>query len=229
MALDFAGVVRARRSCRAFRPEPVDDEVLDQLFSLAQKAPSWCNVQPWQGWFTSGATTRALREALLDAAITREPKPDLTHPGAYGDIHLQRRRAAGRALYQAVGVERRDQGGRMRQERRNFEFFDAPHVLVLGVDRTLGPYGVLDLGVYLAHLLLAAESLGLGSIAQAALAMYPDVVRAVLDIPENHDVVVGVSLGYADDAHPANSFVTERAPWDSAVQARLSRGCADGG
>ena len=37
-----------RRSRRAFHPEPLDRAILDQIFSAAQYAPSWCNTQPWR-------------------------------------------------------------------------------------------------------------------------------------------------------------------------------------
>ena len=46
----------------------------------------------------------------------------------------------------------------------------------------------------------------------------PDTqVRDAVGIPEDRDIVCGISLGYADPAHPANAFRTERADVGEAV------------
>ena len=37
-----------RASRRAFHPDPISRTELTTLFSAAQHAPSWCNVQPWR-------------------------------------------------------------------------------------------------------------------------------------------------------------------------------------
>jgi hypothetical protein len=62
-----------------------------------------------------------------------------------------------------------------------------------------------------------AQSLGLSTIAQAAIAMHADFVREFLQIPEDRAVVCAVSFGYADPAHPANGFRTDRADISAAV------------
>ncbi|MER7369794.1 nitroreductase family protein, partial [Nonomuraea wenchangensis] len=60
-------LIRDRRSVRAFRPEPVPDDVLRAVFSLAGAAPSNTNTQPWSIEVVSGAARDALSEALLAA------------------------------------------------------------------------------------------------------------------------------------------------------------------
>ena len=57
----------------------------------------------------------------------------------------------------------------------------------------------------------AAEALGVGAIAQAAIGMYADTVREELKVSVDRSIVCGVSFGYADPEHPANAFRTERA------------------
>ena len=66
--------------------------------------------------------------------------------------------------------------------------------------------------------ILAARSLGVDSIAQAALASYPEFIRQHFGLPGNRKLVCGISFGYADDAHPINQYRTERAPISAAVQ-----------
>ena len=99
----------------------------------------------------------------------------------------------------------------------NFRFFGAPHTAIITTDRALGTYGAVDCGGYVSTLLLTAQALGLGSIAQAAIAMYSDFVREWLDLPEDRLVVCAVTFGYADPEHPANAFRTTRADLSSVV------------
>src|SRR5690606_15592058 len=57
-------LVTGRYSCRAYRPEPVPRPVIERMLSIAQRAASWCNTQPWQVTVTEGAGTERFREAL---------------------------------------------------------------------------------------------------------------------------------------------------------------------
>jgi hypothetical protein len=60
--------------------------------------------------------------------------------------------------------------------------------------------------------------LGVDSIAQAALASYPQFLRKFLGLPDDRKVVCGVSFGYADAGHPIHSYRTERAALSEIVR-----------
>ena len=213
----FAQVLDERFSCRAFLPEPVEPQVLDRLFRLAQRTPSWCNTQPWQVHLVTGEARDELA-AHLAAAVTSAPgTSDLPTPERYEGVYQERRRASGFALYESLGIAREDTAARGAQMLRNFEFFGAPHVAIVTSDRLQGTYGAIDCGGYVATLTHAATSLGLATCAQAALAMYSNAVREFLDLPEDRLIVCGISLGRADLDHPANGFRTERAAVEDAV------------
>ena len=53
---------------------------------------------------------------------------------------------------------------------------------------------------------VALEELGLGAIAQAAIARCSPFVRDFFSIPADRRVLLGISFGYPDRDHPANSF-----------------------
>ncbi|MBM4569517.1 nitroreductase, partial [Rhodococcus hoagii] len=89
--------------------------------------------------------------------------------------------------------------------------FGAPHVAIVTTDAALGVYGAVDCGLYVNTFLLAAQSLGVASIPQAALAGSAPYLRSFLDLPEDRKVVCAISFGYADESHPANGFRTTRA------------------
>ncbi|MDQ8030418.1 MAG: nitroreductase [Bordetella sp.] len=210
-----------RHSCRAFRPEPVPRAVIERILALAQRTASWCNCQPWRVTIASGAARDRLREALLARATEGAAfAPDFGFPAQYRDEYLARRRESGFQLYGAVGVPRGDREAYRRQELRNFALFDAPHVAVITSDAELGVYGAIDCGGYVADFLLAAQALGVATVPQASLAMYPELLRAQLDLPDSHKVVCAISFGYEDTAHPANGYRTRRAPLDELVSWR---------
>lgn len=214
---DLATLLQRRASCRAFLPDPLPDATVRRMFELAQRTPSWCNVQPWQVHLVSGEAAAAFSERLMERVASGPEASDIRGPAAYEGVYRDRRRASGFALYNAVGVTRDDLDGRVRQALENFRFFGAPHVAVVSTPRALGTYGAVDCGAYVATLMLAAESLGVASVAQAAIGMYADVVHEHLGIGEDRDVVCAVSFGRADTAHPANAFRTERAELEEVV------------
>ena len=96
----------------------------------------------------------------------------------------------------------------------NYRFFGAPKRLSL--PRKSWAYGVLDCGAFVTAFVMAAEAKGIATIAQASIAEMSDV-RETLGIPEDRDVLCAISFGYADAAHPANQFRTERAPLDEVL------------
>jgi nitroreductase len=209
---DFASLLKARYSCRAFRPDPVPRQTITQIVEAARRVPSWCNAQPWHVSITSGAATEQFRSALLDAAQSgTPPAPDLDWPTGYSGDYAERRRTCGFQLYNAVGVERSDRAARQAQMLRNFALFDAPHVAIVTSPAELGPYGAMDCGGFVTAFSLAATALGVASVAQASVAGYAPLVRDLLSIGEDRLVLCAISFGYADDDHPANGFRTERA------------------
>jgi len=216
-------LLRRRFSCRSYRPEAVPHEVIERMLGIAQRAASWCNTQPWNVIVTEGKGTDRFRNALFHHASLRlgggdnSVDPDFEFPARYTGLADIRRKEVGRQLYEAVGIQRGDRTGSARQSLENFRLFNAPHALLIHVDRDLGTYGAVDCGVYLGTLLLAAESLGIAMIPQAALATYSPFVRDHFNIPDGFACVVGASFGYCDEGHPANSFRSTRAELTDAV------------
>lgn len=208
-----------RHSCRAFRPDPVPQAVLERIVELAQRTASWCNTQPWQVHITRGDATERFRQTLLAPPSPAEADgpQDFAWPAAYEGVYQQRRRESGLALYDSVGIARGDREASARQARENLRLFNAPHVAMITTEEALGVYGAIDCGGYVANFMLAATSLGVNCIAQAALAKRPECVRAFFDLPATRRVICGISLGYADKEHPANAFRTTRAHIASTV------------
>jgi len=216
----IAGLLGRRHSCRSFLDRPVPEEVLERLFETARRTASWCNVQPWQVILLSGDATDRFRDGLQAHIRDNPAAPDIAFPPKYEGAHAARRRASGLALYESVGIAAGDRAASARQGAENFRMFGAPHVAIVTTPVALGTYGAVDCGAFVGTVLLLAESLGLGAIAQAALAAHAPFVRSHLGIAEGRQVLCGISLGYEDKAHPANGLRTTRADLSEILERR---------
>lgn len=210
-------LLSGRYSCRAYLPEPVPRATIGEILRLAQRTASWCNSQPWRVCVTSGAATERFRAAYHAHSLGRAATPDFAFPAEYHGAYLERRRECGFQLYQSVGIARGDRVASARQTMENFRLFGAPHAAIITTEAVLGVYGAIDCGAYAANFMLAAHSLGIASIAQAALAAHPQFIREHFGLPDNRLVVCGISFGYADQQHPVNQFRTSRAGLEEAV------------
>jgi len=204
-------LLSTRHSCRGFRPDPVPRAVITRILAAARRVPSWCNAQPWALTITGGAETERLRLALTEAATAGGEDPDLPFPTGYSGASQARRRACGWALYNAVGVQKDDRAARERQMMENFSLFGAPHCAILSSPAELGPYGAMDCGGFVTAFTLAAQTLDVATIPQAAVASHAPVLHQLYDIPEDRLILCAISFGYEDPDHPANGFRTTRA------------------
>lgn len=223
-AVVLSRLLAERFSCRGFRPDPVPRPLIEQMLSIAQLTASWCNTQPWQVIVTEGEGTETFRQKLYERATQggmgaggQPTDGDFPFPARYPGIYKERQREVGWQLYESVGIAYGDRAASGKQVLENFRFFGAPHVLIVTSERDLGVYGAIDCGLYVGSLLLAAQSLGIGMIPQAALATYAPLMHEHFGIPDNRLIVVGASFGFPAEDHPANSFRSRRAALTDAV------------
>lgn len=201
---DFDDVVNGRRSVRGFTNQQVSRELMEEIFLLAQRAPSNCNVQPWRAFVASGDRCRALSRAMTDRADSGDFGDPEDLMDAFEGDHRRLQIECAAEMYGQMGVARGDMAARLRAARRNFEFFDAPHIAIVCMRKNYGLGVALDVGMYVQTLMLAMTSRGVGSCAQASLRQYPSLIRQQLGIDDDHRIMCGVSFGYEDAAVPAN-------------------------
>lgn len=227
--MEFSDVMARRHSVRSFTDQPVDDATLQRLLDIAVTAPSWSNTQPYQIAIARGEVLESLRSELpqrFDRAaelqrapmlnkamawLTRDglPDGDFRPVLKYPDDLQPRRVATGHGLYKQLGIDRKDHRARHEQMAENFRFFGAPVAIFLFVHEGLGVYSVLDAGIFLQSLMLAATNAGLGTCAQGALALWRSPLEQHFDIPGRYKLLCGLSLGYPSD-HPVNRFQPDK-------------------
>ncbi|MCC4307995.1 nitroreductase [Alcanivorax marinus] len=239
--MEFVDALNARHSVRAFRDRPVPGPVLERLLARGATSPSWSNTQPYQIAVATGPVLEALRDDLSRrferlaplqrapawkkalAALRRDPglpDGDFRPVQRYPDDLQPRRVATGRGLYRMLGIGRDDHRARHQQMAANFRFFGAPAALFLFVHRGLGVYSVLDAGIFLQTLMLAAVDEGLGSCAQGALGLWRSPLERHFEIPADYQLLCGLSLGYPDTDATVNRFHPDKLPADALTLAR---------
>ena len=209
------GVIRGRRSVRGFLPTPVPKENILEILDVAACAPSGTNIQPWHACVVTGAKKEALSRELIETAL--DPLKDAEHipeysyyPEKWVQPYIGRRRKVGYDLYGLLGIAKGDKAKMARQFARNYAFFDAPVGLFFTIDRIMGQGSWLDYGMFLQNVMLAARARGLDTCPQAAFIKYHRIVKRHLDLPEEQQLVCGMSLGYKDPARVENALSTTR-------------------
>lgn len=211
--------IGSRFSTRAFLPQAVERSVLEEVLRVAAQSPSGVNTQPWKIYVVQGARRDQIVQEACAAhdAIAADPALAAQYPDAYDyypqswfSPFLERRRECGLGLYSTIGIGKGDKQRMHEQHQRNFRFFDAPVGLFCTMDKQLGRGSLLDCGMFLQTLMIAARSRGLHTCPQAAWLGFSSIVMPLIGAPDNEMLVCGMALGHADPSDPVNTFQTSR-------------------
>ena len=217
--MDLKDVIRKRQSIMAFKPNPVPKEILMKIMEDALWAPSWGNTQPWEFTIVGGETTKKLRQGFVEKCLMEQPdNPDMEMPEAWPDLYMTRYRNVGKALFEVLAIGRGDKEKRNQHYLNMFQFFGAPNVIYIYMEKELGVYSVMDAGAVMQNICLLAADSDLGTCIEAAAVRYPDLVREQLNIPESKKLVIGIAIGYPDWDSPYNSYKSDRASADLLVK-----------
>ena len=216
--MEFDEVIRGRRSIRAYTPEPVPDEVIQEILDEARWAPSARNTQAWEIWVVTGDALERFKDEFRRAADgSVPPEPDLASTDEWPQAcsarmaQLMRSRAA---TLEAAG-EPTDPAAALA---RMTKLFGAPCLLVFGFDECLAEaYAGFDMGLLVQSVCLAASNKGLGTCVMTTMVRYPGILRQVLPGSEDKRFVAAATLGYPDLEAAANTFVRSRAPLEELV------------
>jgi len=142
------------------------------------------------------------------AAEYREPYD--YYPEKWVSPFIDRRRENGWSLYGLLGITKGDKDKMHAQHQRNYRFFDAPVGLMFTLDRVMGRGSLVDYGMFLQTLMLAARGHGLHTCPQAAWNGFGKIILPHIGASDNEMLVCGMALGYADEAEVVNTFHTPR-------------------
>ncbi|NCP39862.1 MAG: nitroreductase [Rhodoferax sp.] len=212
-------VITSRMSARAFTKQPVPRAALEHLLQVASRAPSGTNTQPWKVYVLQGTSRDSLVAQVCAAHDAMRADPALAaqhteeydyYPEKWVSPYIDRRRENGWSLYGLLGIGKGDKDKMHLQQQRNFRFFDAPVGLMFTIDRVMGRGSLVDYGMFLQSLMVAARAHGLHTCPQAAWNGFHKIVLPHIGAGPDEMLVCGMSLGYADETDPVNSFHTPR-------------------
>ncbi len=219
MTVDEA--IRSRMSVRAFTDQHVDPALIREILELAARAPSGTNTQPWRVYVLRGASRDTLVRQVCAAHDALRADPSLAseyreaydyYPEQWVSPYIDRRRENGWGLYGLLGIGKGDKDQMHAQHQRNFRFFDAPVGLMFTVDRVMGRGSLVDYGMFLQNIMLAARGRGLNTCPQAAWNSFAKIILPHIGAGPDEMLVCGMALGYADAAAIVNTFHTPRIP-----------------
>jgi len=149
--MDFYEIISNRRSIRAYKKDPVEDDKLDRILNAARLAPTAANKQP------------------LSLVVIKNDEIKRRFKDAYSQEW----------------------------------FFTAPIIICACAlpdeawKRNDGKtYVDVDVAIAMDHLILAATAEGLGTCWIAAFK--PEVVKEILNLPDNIDPLILTPLGYPE-------------------------------
>ena len=209
--------IRSRPSVRAFLPRAVTREQVAEILEVASRAPSGTNIQPWKVHVLSGDAKAELSRRILE--VFNDPQASATHtedypyyPEKWESPYIDRRRKIGWDMYGLLGIGKGDRDRMHEQAGRNYVFFDAPVGIIFTIDRIMREGSLVDYGMFMQNVMIAARGRGLDTCPQQAFSRFHRVIEDVLQLPGTERVICGMALGYADPDAVVNRLQTEREP-----------------
>lgn len=218
--MEYDEVILGRRSIRGFEPDPIPKDVIREIVSLATRAPSSMNTQPWHLHVVTGAALDRIRAGNTERNLAGVPASrEIRMHGPYRGIHRDRQKAIAGQLFEAMDIEWSDKERRQDWVMRGFRQFDAPVSIVITFDKDLtdNDIAIFDCGAVVNCLVNAAWSRGLGCVINGQGIMQSPVVREHAGIPDNEVIMSCVAMGYPAEDFAANDVVSERRPVDEVI------------
>ncbi|QTA84630.1 nitroreductase [Desulfonema magnum] len=208
--MDIFSAMKQRKSARAYLDKPVSRADIEEIFKYAGLAPSAINLQPWEFVVTYGEEKDRLVRRLQKVHAERDVS---CGPGTSAPLPERFSKRGSKALKaMEPQVSKLNLPFNEFVEKGSCSFYGAPVAIIVTIDRVFPQIRYLDVGLSVSYLLLAAHAKGLGTCPIGLITAYADDIADVLSIPEEKEIVLAISLGYADEASPANDFKTDREP-----------------
>jgi nitroreductase len=173
---EFGAVVRRRRMCRSFLPDPVDPAITDHLVDLASRSPSAGKTQGWHLVVLEGAET----DRFWRHTFPVDQRDGFRWPGLFAAPVIAVPLADPRAY-----VDR----------------YAEPDKVATGLGAGVGawptPYWTVDASMAVMTFLHAAEDRGLGALFFAVF-RGAEALRAELGIPDDLQLLGAIALGWPD-------------------------------
>ncbi|MBK6645363.1 MAG: nitroreductase family protein [Anaerolineales bacterium] len=185
--IDLRNFLRARRSIRRFKPDPVPDSVIREILHTAAFAPSAHNRQPWR---FAVVTDSSARQRLVDSMaleFQRDLEQDALPPDEIQKrIERSRQRVSNAPVVVILCVDMSGMDKYPDTKRRKAEYIIATQ-------------SAANAGM---QLLLAAHAEGLGGVWVCSPMFAQKTVQGALTLPDTWEPQAMFLLGYPAETPP---------------------------
>ncbi len=214
--MDLLAAIQERKSVRAFEPQPVPKETIEEILRLAIHAPSAINLQPWEFYVVMGEEKERLSRGLIksyrEKQVSCGPGTVKPLPKTFGKRGFKTLQGMN-PFFEEMKVS----SDRFINE-GSCSFYGAPAAVLIFHDDSFSKVAFVDVGIVLGYFLLAAHASGLGTCPIGLINAYEEEIKDLLNVPENKKLVVGIALGHPDPESPINRFKSYREPLGNVVR-----------
>lgn len=214
-------IIQSRHAVRAFLSTPISEDIIREILTIASKAPSGTNTQPWKVYVVLGEAKARIMQRVCNAQTEIFKNPELKqhyqphfeyYPSQWFSPYIERRRQNGWTLYNLLNIQKGEKEKMAQQLIRNFKFFDAPVGLFFTVHQNMGIGAKIDTAMFIQNIMLAAKARGLDTCPQAAWNDFHSIIFSEIHALDHEELVCGLALGYADPNAIENTLITPREP-----------------
>ncbi|MGZ8398450.1 MAG: nitroreductase family protein [Gemmatimonadales bacterium] len=173
--MDAISAINQRTSVRRFRSDPVPRQIIEQLLDCAVRAPNHKLTEPWRFTVLTGSAKDRFAEIRAKHRLKRYSDP--ATPEALAGADKVRRESRKAPVY-IVAMAAVNPDEITREE----------------------DYAAVMMAV--ANLMIAAESLGLGTFLKSGGVMQDPELLELAEVPDKFRVVGLISLGYPAERDP---------------------------
>ncbi len=173
--MDAITAIKQRTSVRRFRPDPVPREVVERLLDCAVRAPNHKLTEPWRFTVLTGPAKDRFAEIKAKHRLKRYADP--ASPEALAGADKVRRESRETPVYIAA-------------------------MAAMNPDEITREEDYAATMMAIANLMIAAESLGLGTYLKSGGVMRDSELMELAGVPEGFRVVGLISLGYPAEQDP---------------------------
>ncbi len=202
--------MKQRKSARNYLEKPVLRADIEDVIRCAGMAPSAINLQPWEYVVTYGEEKDRLIRRLKKVHAMKNVScgPGTSEP--LPEKFSNRSRKALKVMNPQI--EKLNIPFNQFIEEGSCSFYGAPVAILVVMDKIFPKLRYLDVGLSVSYLLLAAEQKGLSTCPIGLITEYGNDIKDVLNISDEKEVLLAISLGYADENAPENNFKPDREP-----------------
>ncbi len=208
--MDLQQLMKQRKSARNYLEKPVLRADIEDVIRCAGMAPSAINLQPWEYVVTYGEEKDRLIRRLKKVHAMKNVScgPGTSEP--LPEKFSNRSRKALKVMNPQI--EKLNIPFNQFIEEGSCSFYGAPVAILVVMDKIFPKLRYLDVGLSVSYLLLAAEQKGLSTCPIGLITEYGNDIKDVLNISDEKEVLLAISLGYADENAPENNFKPDREP-----------------